>query len=187
MSMLVAGLAIFIAVHLVPAMPGLRARLHDRLGEAAYKGLFSLIALIALIFIVRGFAQAPQQEIWSLPLWMRHINLTLMIFALILLVAAYVPGHIRQLVRHPMVLAVKLWAVGHLLANGNLRDIVLFGGLLAWAIVDRISLARRERAGLVTIAAGPWRNDVIAIVIGLLLYAAFFWKLHEWAFGVPVL
>ncbi|MCC2113074.1 MAG: NnrU family protein [Hyphomicrobiales bacterium] len=187
MTLLVLGLILFVAVHLVPALPDLRARLHARLGEGAYKGLYSLTALAGLVLMVIGFSRAPVEQVWDPPIWLRHINLTLMIFAMILIVAAYVPGRIKAKVRHPMVLAVKLWAFGHLLANGNSRDIVLFGGILVWAIVDRISLARRERAGLVTVAGGPARNDLIAIVIGLILYAAFFWKLHLWAFGVPVI
>ncbi len=187
MSLLILGLVLFAGIHLLPAMPALRAGLHAKLGEGAYKGLYTVIALAGLVLMVIGYGRAPVVAVWEPPLWLRHVNLTLMIFAMIFLVAAYVPGRIKEKVRHPMVLSVKIWAFGHLISNGDSRDIILFGGLLAWAVVDRISLARRERAGLVTVTGGPVRNDVIAIVIGLLLYAALFWKLHLWAFGVPVI
>src|SRR4029079_4733174 len=132
---------------------------------------FALLSVVTFVVLVWGFARAPVIQVWSPPSWTRWVAIVLMIPAFILLVAAYVPGQIKAKVRHPFLVAIKTWALAHLIANGDLASIILFGSFLAYAVVDRIALKRRPATGLVTAAeAGSSRNDVIAVVGGLLLY-----------------
>lgn len=192
MTILIIGLIVFLGTHLLPTMPALRNALRDRLGEGPYKGLLSLASLVGLVLIVWGFGLARAAgplQLWEPPFWTRHLVHLLMLIAMILLVAAYVPGKIKQKLRHPMLVAVKTWAFAHLLVNGDAASVVLFGAFLAWAVFDRISIAKRERAGLARVATGPFpvRNDLIAVVVGTALFLAFFFKLHLWLIGVPVL
>lgn len=186
MAVLIAGLALFLGIHLVPVFTGIRASLRARLGEGGYRGLFSLVSVFGLLLIVWGYGIAREAPVivWDPPLWTRHLAALLNVFAFVLLAAAYLPGRIRETVRHPMLAAVKLWAFAHLMANGTLADILLFGSFLAWALVDRISVKRRERAGLVTVTGGPVRNDIAAIVIGGAVYVLFAFWLHEALVGV---
>jgi len=189
MNVLIIGLVVFIGCHLLPAFPGARKAIADRLGVNVYRGLFSLVALAGLVLIIWGYGAAREEGsplVYDPPLFLRHITHLLMLPVFVLLVSAYAHGRITQIVKHPMVLAVKLWAFAHLLANGDLASVLLFGGFLAWAIFDRISLARRQRAGLVTVRGGPATNDIIAIVVGLAIYGVLIWKAHTWLIGVPV-
>lgn len=188
MMLLVLGLLIFIGIHLVPTRPDLRAGWLARFGEGGYKGLFTIVALVGLALIVYGFGQARlaasgNPQLWDPPRWTRHATMTLMLPVFILLAAAYLPGRISAAVKHPMLLSVKLWALAHLLISGRLAQLLLFGGLLAWAVFDRISVKRRG----VAIKTGPARNDIIAIVIGLLAYAFMLTRGHTWLIGVPLL
>ena len=160
----------------------------------AYKGIYSVISLIGLILIWRGFSaarDAGQPLLYSPPVWMQHITLLLMAIAMICFVAAYVPGRIKAALKHPMLVSIKVWALAHLLANGELHSVILFGGFLAWAVLDRISVKRRERAGLVTPYTlppdTPAANDLIAVVIGATAYVAILVWLHPILFGVPVM
>lgn len=186
MSVLVLGLAIFLGMHLMPTLGQTRARLRDRLGNGGYRGLFSSVSLIGLVLIIYGYGLARQDPVivWDPPRAMRHVTALLMLPVFILRVAADVPGKIKEKLRHPMLAGVMLWAVAHLLANAMLADIVLFGGFLVWAIYDRVSVARREQAGLVTVSGGPVRNDVIAVIAGLALYVIFAVWAHAWLIGV---
>ncbi|MBB4302234.1 putative membrane protein [Rhodobium orientis] len=189
MTMLIIGLMAFLGVHLVPSMPSLKARLTGTLGANGYRAVHAVIALIGLVLIVWGFGEARAAGapvLYDPPLFLRHLVHLLMLPVFILLISAYAHGRITRAVRHPMVLAVKLWAFAHLLVNGDLASVVLFGSFLAWGVIARISLARRERAGLVTVAGGPVRNDIIAIVGGLVIYGVFVMKAHIWLIGVPV-
>lgn len=186
MLLLVLGILIFVGSHLLPTRPEVRSGLAKRFGENAYKAAFSLVALVGLALIVLGYQKVhltPGKNplLWAPPVWTRHITFALMLPVFPLLVAAYVPGRITAAVRHPMITAVKFWALAHLLVRGDLASILLFGGLLAWAVVDRISLKRREAAGLVAVKSGPLRNDAVAIGLGLLL----FWVFVKW--GHPAL
>ena len=188
MSLLILGLLVFIGIHLVPTRPDLRAGWLARFGESGYKGLFSLVALVGLILIVYGYGQARlsvsgNPQLWVPPAWARHATMTLMLPVFILLAAAYLPGRISAAVKHPMLLSVKLWALAHLLISGRLAQLLLFGGLLAWAVVDRISVKRRG----VAIKTGPVRNDIIAVVIGLVVYAFMLTRGHTLLIGVPLL
>jgi len=188
MTLLVAGLIVFLAVHSVRIFADdWRSAQIAKMGEGAYKGIYSLASAIGLALIVLGFAQARTLPIvlWSPPLWTRHVSALLMLFAFVLIVAAYVPrNHIRPAVKHPMVLGVKIWAAAHLLANGTLADVLLFGGFLAWAVFDfRAARARDRRLGR-SDAKGTLAADVTTIVIGAVFWAAFAVYLHAWLIGV---
>lgn len=188
MLFLVFGLAIFIGVHLVPTQPGVRAGGVMRFGEGGYNGLFSLVAFVGLALIIYGFGQArfaasSNPQLWVPPAWTRHATMTLMLPVFILLAAAYLPGRISAAVKHPMLLSVKLWGLAHLLISGRLAQLLLFGGLLAWAVFDRISVKRRGAS----IKTGPVRNDIIAVVIGLLAYAFMLTRGHTLLIGVPLI
>jgi uncharacterized membrane protein len=167
-----------------------RADLIKRLGENGYKGLYSIISAIGLALIVYGFARYRAEgmiELWSAPIWTRHLAAFLVLPAFIMLVASYSRGHIYTTLKHPMLAAVKLWALAHLLANGDLGSLILFGAVLAWAVIDRISLKRRTDPGGPPIPVGGWHNDVIAIFGGVALYAALGWWFHPYVIGVPVI
>jgi uncharacterized membrane protein len=188
MILLILGLAIFIGIHLVPTQAHIRAGGIARFGEGGYKGLFTIAAFVGLALIIYGFGQARfaasgNPQLWDPPRWTRHATMTLMLPVFILLAAAYLPGRISAAVKHPMLLSVKLWAFAHLLVSGRLAQLLLFGGLLAWAIFDRISVKRRG----VAIKTGPARNDVIAVVIGLAAYGFMLTRGHTWLIGVPLI
>jgi uncharacterized membrane protein len=161
------------------------------MGEGKWKGLYSAASLIGFVLIIWGYALARPEAafIYEPPVWMKHVALTLMLFSFVFLGVSQVPaGRIKAWIRHPMLLAVKIWALAHLLANGDAASLVLFLGILAWAVVDRISVKRRETAGeRVEIIAGPVTNDVIAVAVGIAVYGLFVWKAHAWLFGVSPL
>lgn len=189
MSLLLIGLVVFLAVHLVTARRDLRARLMARLGEGPYKGLYSLISLIGLVLIVVGFGRyraAGYIPVWTPPGWTRHVALTLMPLSFIALAAAYSPrGKIAGWLRHPMLVAVKIWALAHLIANGDHGSIILFGALLAYAVFDRIAVRKRGDVGAPRIADFN-KGDAIAVVVGAVAYAAML-LLHPWLIGVRVI
>jgi uncharacterized membrane protein len=189
MLMLIAGLVLFLGVHSVSIVSRSgRDALVQRLGEGAWKGLYSLIALAGFVLIVYGYAQAREAPVllYTLPTGFRHLAALLMLPVFVLLAAAYLPGRIQRAARHPMLLAVKFWALAHLLAQsatgGTLADVLLFGGFLAWAVADRISVKRRGVA--VPSAPGSVVNDAIALVLGLGIYVLFVVWAHAWLFGV---
>ena len=190
MLLLIVGLVLFLGVHSVAIVaPGLRARTIHRLGERGWKGLYALVSLVGFVLICYGFGLARQAPVilYSPPIWLRHVALILMLPVFPLIFAAYLPGRIKTAAKHPMLAAVKLWAFAHLLANGLLADVLLFGGFLAWAVVDRISLKRRSTPQLLrTAPPGRW-NDVIAVVLGLVIYALLIGWAHVRLFGVSPL
>jgi uncharacterized membrane protein len=189
MGLLILGLALFLGVHSVAAVsPGLRERARSRLGDGVWKGAYSIVALAGLVLIVYGFGLARQSPVvlYSPPAWLRYAALLLMLPVFPLVLAAYLPGRIKTATKHPMLAAVKIWAFAHLLANGLLADVLLFGGFLVWAVVDRISLKRRPPQALRTAAPGRW-NDAIAVVIGLALYVLLVGWAHLALFGVSPL
>jgi uncharacterized membrane protein len=190
LTILILGLALFLGVHLLTMMRPQRAALIARIGENGYKGLYSLVSFIGLALIAYGFARYRANEwieLWSPPIWTRHLAAFLVLPAIIMLVASYSRGHIYTTLKHPMLAGVKLWALAHLLANGDLGSLLLFGSVLAWAVIDRISLKRRTDAGAPPIPVGGMRNDVIAIFGGIALYAALGWWFHPYVIGIPVL
>jgi uncharacterized membrane protein len=155
----------------------------------AWKGLYSVVSVLGFVLMVVGYAAAREHPVWLYqpPLAMRHATALLMLPVFVLLLAAYLPGRIQRATKHPMLLATKLWALSHLLANGTLADVLLFGGFLAWAVVDRISVKRRSAAGPVrpvpALPASGW-NDALALVGGLGLYVGFVLWAHAAWIGV---
>jgi len=189
LTLLLIGLVVFLGAHVFVACRVPRAALISRLGEGPYKGLFSLVSIVGLILIVYGFAtyrRAGWIQVWNPPTWTHPIALFLMWPASIFIVAAYVRGDIWRRLKHPMLVGVKTWALAHLITNGDLGSILLFGSFLAWAVFDRITLKRRTDAGAPAIAAGGRRNDVIAVVLGTVLFFALGLLFHPIAIGIPV-
>jgi uncharacterized membrane protein len=189
LTVMIAGLVLFLGVHTLTTRREARARLIAQWGESGYKTAYALIALAGLALIVWGFAQYRATEridLWYPPKALKHITEALMLPAVILVVAAYVRGRIYTAVKHPMLSGVKLWAAAHLLANGDLGGIILFGAFLAWAVFDRISLKRRTDAGGPPIPVGGVGNDLIAIAVGIVAYLALGFAFHPVVIGVPV-
>jgi uncharacterized membrane protein len=190
MLVMVIGLLVFFAIHLVPANVELRNGLVARFGETGYKAVFSIVSLIGLVLIIVGFAKlqlhpGKNPQLWVPPLWARHVAIGLMLPAMIALVAAYVPSRIHSALKHPMLVAIKLWALAHLLANGDLGALVLFGSFLAFAVYDRISV--KQRAALGPLGDRMGLNDVIVVVLGTGLYVVFLLWAHRLLIGVSPL
>jgi uncharacterized membrane protein len=188
MTVLIIGLALFLGVHSIAlAAPDFRSRAIARMGEGPWKGLYAAVSAVGLVLILYGFHLARQSPVllYTPPVWMRHVTALLMLPVFPLFIAAYLPGRIKAAMKHPMLAAVKFWALAHLLANGTLADVLLFGGFLVWAVTDRISLKRRAQTAP-TVSAGRF-NDVIAVVVGLALYVLFIAWAHERLFGVSPL
>jgi uncharacterized membrane protein len=188
MSVLVLGLLIFLGVHSVRIFAdGWRQAQIARGGEARWKGLYSLASAIGLGLIIWGYglARAEPLPLWPTPPWTRHVAALLTLPAFILLAVAYVPAsYIKSRVGHPMVAGVKLWALAHLLANGNLADLLLFGAFLAWAVASFASARRRDRAAGRTYPAPCWPCEATGVALGTLAWAGFaFWG-HAWLIGV---
>src|SRR3954464_11148090 len=194
MALLILGLVIFLGTHAFTMARAPRAALIARLGEGPYKGLYALASLIGVVLIAVGFGRyraAGYIDVWNPPAGTRHLALLLMWPAWVMVIAAYLPGRIKRTLKTPMLAGVKVWALAHLLANGDLGSILLFGSILAWALLARISVKRRrdevrDHGGPVAEPAG-WRNDVIAIVLGTVLWFVFARWLHPLLIGVPVL
>lgn len=188
MGMMLLGMVLFLGVHSVRVFAdGARDSLIRRLGPGAYKGLYSLASIAGFVLIVWGYglARTAPVDLWMPPVWTRHLAALLTIPAFVLLAAAYVPGTaIKAAVGHPMVMGVKVWAFAHLIANGRLADVVLFGGFLAWAVLLYIASRKRDRRTGTRYVAGPASRDMIAIVAGLAAWAAFAFWLHGALIGV---
>ncbi|MEZ2130466.1 MULTISPECIES: NnrU family protein [unclassified Sinorhizobium] len=192
MTLLVIGLILFLGIHLIRVVaPGLRQSMIDSVGKSAWRGIYSVASIASLVLLIYGFGQARQVTgvLYSPPVWTAHIAITLMLIAMICLVASLLPaGYIATKTKHPMVLSVKIWAFAHLLANGETSSVLLFAGFLAWGVIMRISLKRRERAGeavLRPFVSG--RYDLFAVIIGIVLWGLIIWRLHEWLIGVSPL
>jgi uncharacterized membrane protein len=189
MTYLLIGLVLFFGIHSVAIVaPAWRNSMAQRLGELPWKALYSLIAIAGFIVMVWGYGIARQNPtvLYDTPHWMRHVTALLMLPVFPLLFAAYLPGRIKTTLKHPRLIATKTWALAHLLVNGGLHDVLLFGGFLAWAVVDRISLNRRPARPIPSAPATRF-NDISAIVLGLILYVAFVQWLHvEWIGVVPL-
>lgn len=189
MTILIIGLILFLGTHSLPFLaPVWRQNLHVRIGENAYKGLAGLANLIGFLLIIWGYGLAHTAPIglYAPPVWTRHLSLLVLLPVFPLLFAAYLPGRIQSITKHPMLLAVILWAAAHLIANGNLADVILFGSFLAWALADRVSFTWRTAPPVQGAPPGK-ANDWIALVAGLLVYGAFLGWLHLWLIGVSPL
>lgn len=192
MTLLVVGLILFLGIHLIRILvPGFRQSMIDRVGQSGWSVGYSLASVVGLVLVIYGFDQARQVTgmLYYPPVWTAHIAITLMLIASICLIAGFLPaGNIAVKTKHPMVLSVKIWALAHLLANGETSSVLLFGSFLAWGVIMRIALKRRQRAGEVTLR--PFvsaRYDLLAVVIGIVVWALMIWKLHELLIGVAPL
>ena len=188
MSYLVLGLVLFLGVHSVRIVAdGWRTQMRARMGELPWKGLYSLASILGLALIVWGYGLARQQPVvlWNPPVAMRHAASLFTLVAFILLAAAYVPRNaLKAKLHHPMVLGVKVWALAHLLSNGNLADVVLFGGFLLWAVLDFRAARQRDRAQGMVYAPGTTAGTGIAVVVGAAAWAGFALWAHAWLIGV---
>ena len=182
------GLIVLLGVHVFVTMRDRRAALVSRIGEWPYRGLFSLASIVGILLIAYGFAAyraAGMITVWNPPSWTRHIVELLMWPASVMVAAAYIPGNIKRVLKHPMLAGVKTWAFAHLCANGDLGGMILFGSVLAWAVYDRITLKHRTDPGGPPIPIGGTRNDIIAIVVGTIIYLALGFVFHPVVVGVP--
>jgi uncharacterized membrane protein len=189
MGVLVIGLVLFIGAHVFVTFRAQRDAVVARIGEWPYKGVMALVSLIGIILIAYGFGAYRATswiDVWYPPRWTFYITQILMWPASICVVAAYSRGNIWRKLKHPMLVGVKTWAVAHLISNGDLGSIVLFGSFLAWAVYDRITLKRRTDPGAPPIPVGGHRNDVIALVTGTILYLALGLVFHPIVVGIPV-
>lgn len=191
MLLMIVGLSIFFLIHLVPTSPDLRRSLVERMGEGTYKIVFSVVSVVGLVLIVYGYGKlyatpGKNPEIWSPPHAMRHATMLLMVLSAILLAAAYIPSRIRTAAKHPMLAAVKLWALAHLLVRGDLASIVLFGSFLAWAVYDRISVKKRAALGPLGEKQGGLGGDIAVIAVGVGLYVFMLLWGHARLVGVPL-
>jgi uncharacterized membrane protein len=188
MTLLLLGLVLFLGTHSVRIFAdGWRAQRVSAMGLNAWKGVYSVVSIAGFVLIVYGYAAARLEPVvlYSPPVWTRHLASLLTIPAFILLVAAYVPGtRIKRAVGHPMVLGVKTWALAHLLANGMLADVLLFGAFLVWAVLDYIAARKRDRAAGTVYVVGPITRDIVAVVVGLVAWAAFAMWLHRVLIGI---
>jgi len=189
LAVMILGLAVFLGSHAFVTMRPQRAAVIARVGEGPYKGLFSLISLVGIVLIGWGFAHYRSTgyiDVWSPPVWTRHVTLLLVWPAIVCIFAAYIPGDIKRVLKHPMLVGVKLWALAHLISNGDLGSIILFGSILGWAVFDRITLKHRTDPGGPPVPVGGRRNDFFAVAVGTLVYFALGFWFHPWVIGVPV-
>jgi uncharacterized membrane protein len=188
MTLLILGLVLFLGMHSVRIVADdFRSAQVARLGINGWKAIHSIVSIAGFVLLVYGYGLARESPtvLFVPPPWMRHVTALLTIPAFVLLAAAYVPGtRIKRAVGHPMVAGVKIWAFAHLLANGKVADVTLFGAFLAWAVFDYVAARRRDRAAGTVYVSGPVARDVTAVLVGLAAYVVFAFWLHAWWIGV---
>jgi uncharacterized membrane protein len=188
MTLLILGLVIFLGVHSVRIFAdGWRTRTLARVGEPAWKGVYTVLSIVGFALIVWGYGAARQQPVvlWAAPVWTRHLAALLTLVAFVMLFAAYVPGNgIKARLKHPMVLGVKVWAGAHLLANNTLADLLLFGGFLVWAVLDFRSSRQRDRASQVIYPPGRAGATAVTVVLAVVAWAVFAFWAHAALIGV---
>jgi len=188
MVLLVLGLVFFLGIHSVRVFaPAARENFIASRGEGAWKGFYSILSILGIIILIYGYGQARLDNVYfySAPVWVAHVQWLLMLFAMILLVASQLPaGRIRKTLKNPQLIGVKVWAIGHLLVNGDLASILLFGGFLIWAVLVVISTKKRDQTLPDTTST---MGDVLSVIIGIGIWLAFALWLHEWLIGVPVI
>lgn len=186
MTMLIAGLIIFLGVHSMSIVSASwRDAMAAKMGEIPFKAVYAVVSIVGFVLMAKGYGEARLEPVvlYTPPIWTRHLAALLLIPVFVFFLATYLPGRIKATLKHPSLVAVKLWALAHLIANGTLADVLLFGGFLAWAVADRISMKRRVARPLP--GAPPSKaNDIIALVAGLALYGVFVFWLHAWLIGV---
>jgi uncharacterized membrane protein len=189
MLQLLIGLALFLGIHSAQSLlPQWRQNAIDRFGSLVFKGAYAVLSLLGLYLLVQGYGLARLDPVvlWTPPRGMQHATILLMWVAMVLLVASYVPGNqIKAKMRHPMTLSVKVWALGHLLSNGNQADVLLFGGFLVWSVLVFRAARQRDRLSLHTPPEGKLLGTLLAVVLGTGVWAAFLMGgLHLWLVGV---
>jgi uncharacterized membrane protein len=190
---LILGLVLFLGMHAFTMNREARWRLIERIGAGRYRIAYSVAAVLGLVLIIWGYGHyrdAGMIPVWYPPDWTRHITFLLVLLAFILLATAHAPSHIRAFVKHPMITAVILWSLGHLLVRGDLGSILMFGGFFAWGVLARISMAMRAAGdvqGPAPVRAPRWSADAISVVLGVVVYVAFIVWGHPWLIGVPLI
>ncbi len=190
LGILILGLAVFLATHVFVSFREARASVIERVGLSLYRTLFAIVSLVGLALIIWGYGQYRAHDLiqlWSPPAFMRHITIGLVFFAAIFVVAAFFPSHIKTRLKHPMLAGVKTWALAHLLSNGDLGSVLLFGTFLAWGVYARIAAKRRGDIGAAaTPAPDGWTSDVIVVALGTAIFLALGFWFHPYVIGVPV-
>lgn len=187
MAMLITGVLLWSLVHLMKSVtPGLRASIQGAIGEGPHKGLVALLLLGSLALMIFGWRSTPGEFVYDPPTWGRHANMTLMFFAILLIGAAQGASRIRQWIRHPMLTGVLVWAVGHLLANGDNKSLVLFGGLGLWALISIVTVSRNEGASVKPVKIASAGRELLSVAIVSILYALLFWA-HPFLSGVTLI
>lgn len=189
MLQLLIGLALFLGIHSLQSLsPQARQNSIARWGELGFKGIYAVVSLVGLVLLIQGYGQARLDPVvlWTPPRGMQHATILLMWVAMVLLVATYLPGNqIKAKLRHPMTLSVKVWALGHLLSNGNLADVILFGGFLIWSVLVFRAARQRDRQSLHSAPEGKLLGTLLAVLVGTGVWAAFLMGgLHLWLVGV---
>ena len=188
LAILILGLVILLGAHVFVTFRGARDGVIARLGRNGYRGLFSLVSVVGLALIIWGYGDYRAHEwiqLWTPPGLLKHVTVGLMLFAAIFITATFIPSHIKAWLKHPMLASIKTWALAHLLSNGDLGSILLFGGFLAWGVYARIAAKRRGDRGFTAPPAG-WINDSIVVVIGIVVFLALAYAFHPIVIGVPV-
>ena len=185
LTILILGLFVFLCTHLFVTMRERRAAAIAKLGMNGYRAVFSIVSLGSLALIVWGYKHTPWITVWSPPGFMRHITIGLMLIASITVVAYFIPSHIKAWLKHPLLVTAKTWAFAHLLVNGDLASIIMFGVFLAWGVIARIAAKKRGDVGFTTPPDG-WLNDVLVLVIGIVVFLALGYAFHPAVIGVPV-
>jgi uncharacterized membrane protein len=189
MTILIAGLIVFLGIHSIAIFASdWRERMLVQLGPRPWRGLYSLVSIAGFVLLIWGYGIARQEPIvlYIPPYWTRYVTAVLMAPVFPLFLAAYLPGRIKSATKHPMLAATKLWAAAHLFSNGTLADLLLFGGFLLWAALDRVSFKWRPTRIIRTAPPRPY-NDLIALVVGLAVYFVFTFYLHVRWIGVSPL
>lgn len=187
MTMLIAGVLLWSIVHLMKSVaPGVRAGIRSKIGDGPHQGLVALLILSSVALMVFGWRSATPTFVYDAPLWGRHLNMLLMLIAIYLIVLAQGKSRVKQWIRHPMLTGMVIWATGHLLANGDSRSLVLFGGLGLWAIVSIITVSRNEGSWKKPVYLPPIGRDLLTIIASFVAYFALFYG-HRWFAGVPVI
>jgi uncharacterized membrane protein len=185
MTLFITAIIIFFAIHLVPTTAELRDRLIAQLGHTGYRTTFAILSTASLILLIYAFAKAPVVTVWSPPRWTRWVAVVLTWPAFIFMVAAFVPGKIKARLKFPFLVAIKTWALAHLIANGDLAAMILFASFLAYAVYDRISLKTGRQPTSLIGFEGPEKplNDAVVVVLGTVLYVLFLFWLHPLLIG----
>jgi len=190
LGILILGLAVFLMTHVFVSFRDVRASVIERMGTSVYRIVFASVSLVGLALIVWGYARYRTEgliPIWSPPDFMRHITVALVLFAIIFIVATFFPSHIRKRLKHPLLAGVKTWALAHLLSNGDLGSILLFGTFLAWGVYARIAAKRRGDIGAAAKGAPTgWTNDGVVVLLGIAVFLALGFWFHPYVIGVPV-